>query len=80
MLLRRANLPTQARLSVQAAAGNSLHFKGIERALRAMEDELLVHDETRRPVAAIRDARFGSRMMANGASFPWTFSSRVRAP
>ena len=48
LLLRRANLPTSARLSIQAAAGNSLLFTDIERAMRAMEDELMVHDDSRR--------------------------------
>ena len=41
LLLRRANLGTQARLSVQAAAGNSLRLEDIEKALRGMEDELI---------------------------------------
>ena len=48
LLLRRANLPTSARLSIQAAAGNSLLFTDIERAMRSMEDELMVHDEAKR--------------------------------
>ncbi|CAE7438764.1 unnamed protein product [Symbiodinium sp. CCMP2592] len=41
LLLRRANLGNQARLSVQAAAGNSLKLEDIEKALRGMEDELV---------------------------------------
>ncbi|CAE7230659.1 RE1 [Symbiodinium necroappetens] len=48
LLLRRANLPTSARLSIQAAAGNSLLFADVERAMRSMEDELMGHDEARR--------------------------------
>eukprot|EP00439_Symbiodinium_sp_Y106_P078915 s1939_g17.t1 len=48
LLLRRANLPTSARLSIQAAAGNSLMFTDIERAMRSMEDELMVHDDSRK--------------------------------
>ena len=48
LLLRRANLPTSARLSIQAAAGNSLLFTDVERAMRSMEDELMVHDEAKR--------------------------------
>ena len=35
-------------MSIQAAAGNSLLFADIERAMRSMEDELMVHDEARR--------------------------------
>ena len=41
LLLRRAGLSSQQRLSVQAAAGNSLKLEAIERALRGMEEELL---------------------------------------
>ena len=48
LLLRRANLPTSARLSIQAAAGNSLLFADVEPAMRSMEDELMGHDEARR--------------------------------
>ena len=48
LLLRRANLPSAARLSIQAAAGNSLKLKDIERAMRSMEDELLARDDSRR--------------------------------
>ena len=40
LLLRRSNLSQQERLSVQAAARNSLKVDDIERALRSMEDEL----------------------------------------
>ncbi|CAE7325309.1 RE1 [Symbiodinium microadriaticum] len=45
LLLRRASLTNQSRLSVQAAASNSLRFEDVEKALRGMEDEL-VHQET----------------------------------
>ncbi|CAE7207895.1 GIP [Symbiodinium sp. CCMP2592] len=48
LLLRRANLGTQARLSVQAAAGNSLRLEDIEKALRGMEDELLGQEQVGR--------------------------------
>ena len=41
LLLRRAGLTSQQRLSVQAAAGNSLRLDAVERALRGMEEELL---------------------------------------
>ena len=54
LLLRRANLPTSARLSIQAAAGNSLLFTDIERAMRSMEDELMIHDDSRRAAPARR--------------------------
>ena len=40
LLLRRAGLTSQQRLSVQAAAGNSLKLDSVERALRAMEEDL----------------------------------------
>eukprot|EP00913_Durusdinium_trenchii_P011815 g11097.t1 len=48
ILLRRAGLSTQSRLSVQASVGNSLKFEAIERALRDQEEELLAAE--RRPV------------------------------
>ena len=44
LLLRRAGLSSQQRLSVQAAAGNSLKLEAIERALRGMEAELLQNE------------------------------------
>ena len=60
LLLRRANLPSAARLSIQAASGNSLHLQDIERAMRSMEDELMIHDESRGADP------FGSRKLENG--------------
>ena len=44
LLLRRAGLTSQLRLSVQAAAGNSLKLDSVERALRGMEEEFLQHE------------------------------------
>ena len=44
LMLRRAGLTSQQRLSVQAAAGNSLRLEAIEKALRGMEEELIVPD------------------------------------
>ena len=44
LLLRRSNLSSGSKLSIQAAAGNSLKFNDIERAMRQQEDELL-HNE-----------------------------------
>ena len=48
LLLRRANLSSSSRLSVQASVQNSLSFRAIERALRDQEEELL-HVEAHRP-------------------------------
>ena len=42
ILLRRAGLPAGARLTVQAAAHNSLKFPDIEKALRDQQEELLM--------------------------------------
>ena len=47
LLLRRAGLSAQGRLSVQAAAGNSLRLEKIETAMRGMEEELLSHEAPR---------------------------------
>ena len=47
LLLRRSNLSHQERLSVQAAASNSLRMDDVEKALRSMEDELVHADEGR---------------------------------
>ena len=44
LLLRRSYLPSAAKLSIQAAAGNSLKFSDIEQAMRQQEDELM-HQE-----------------------------------
>ena len=48
LLLRRANLSSSSRLSVQASVQNSLSFRAIERALRDQEEELL-HVDAHRP-------------------------------
>ncbi|CAE7725645.1 RE2 [Symbiodinium sp. CCMP2592] len=58
LLLRRAGLTAQARLSVQAAAGNSLKLDRVEGALRGMEDELLAQEQTRTPHPAGRRRSF----------------------
>ena len=42
LLLRRANLSAGARLTVQAAAHNSLRFEDVERALRDQQEELMM--------------------------------------
>ena len=47
LLLRRANLPAAARLSVQASVQNSLKYRDIETALRDQEEELLHGDHQR---------------------------------
>ena len=47
LLLRRANLPAAARLSVQASVQNSLRYRDIETALRDQEEELLHGDHQR---------------------------------
>lgn len=44
LLLRRSNLSSANRLSVQASVQNSLSFEAIERALRDQEEELLAAD------------------------------------
>ena len=44
LLMRRSNLTSQSKLAIQAAAGNSLRFADIERAMRQQEDELLQHE------------------------------------
>lgn len=49
LLLRRSGLSSSSKLSVLAAAGNSLRFSEIERAMRQQEDELL-HAERQRSV------------------------------
>ncbi|CAE7794276.1 RE2 [Symbiodinium sp. CCMP2592] len=58
LLLRRAGLSAQARLSVQAASGNSLKLDRVEGALRGMEDELLAQEQTRTPHPAGRRRSF----------------------
>eukprot|EP00435_Cladocopium_sp_Y103_P024092 s1073_g5.t2 len=47
LLLRRANLSSSNRLSVQASVGNSLRFSDLEMALRDQEEELLAADHGR---------------------------------
>ena len=47
LLLKRSGLSSAARLSIQAAAGNSLKFADIERAMRQQEDELLQQERQR---------------------------------
>ena len=54
LLLRRSNLSQQERLSVQGAARNSLRVDDVERALRSMEDELIMDPHR---AAARRDPR-----------------------
>ena len=49
LLLRRSGLPPQARLSVQASAGNSLKFADVEKAMRLQDDELLSQEKNRQP-------------------------------
>ncbi|CAE7470265.1 unnamed protein product [Symbiodinium sp. CCMP2592] len=58
LLLRRAGLSAQARLSVQAASGNSLKLDRVEVALRGMEDELLAQEHVRVPHAGHRRRSF----------------------
>ena len=41
LLMRRSGLPSAAKLSIQAAAGNSLRFSDVEKAMRQQEDELM---------------------------------------
>ena len=45
--MRRSNLSSASRLSIQAAAGNSLKFSDVEQAMRTQEEELL-HAERHR--------------------------------
>ena len=47
LLLRRSGLPASARLSIQAAAGNSMKFSDIEKAMRQQEDELRNQERNR---------------------------------
>ena len=47
LLLRRTNLSSSHRLSVQASVGNSLRFSDLEIALRDQEEELLAADHGR---------------------------------
>ena len=47
LLLRRANLPAAAHLSVQASVQNSLKYRDIETALRDQEEEVLHGDHQR---------------------------------
>ena len=49
ILLRRAHLPSQARLSVLAATNNRLDIDLIEKALRDQEEDLLQAEERRGP-------------------------------
>ena len=45
--MRRSGLPSAAKLSIQAAAGNSLKFSDVERAMRQQEDELMAQERQR---------------------------------
>lgn len=47
LLMRRSGLSSQSKLSIQAAAGNSLKFSDVERAMRAQEEELLNQERNR---------------------------------
>ena len=47
LLLKRSGLSSQSRLSIQAAAANSMKFDDVERAMRQQEDELMHHERTR---------------------------------
>ena len=47
LLLRRSGLSSQARLSIQAASGNSMRLDAIERAMRQQEDELMHQERTK---------------------------------
>ena len=49
LLLRRAGLPASSRLSIQAAAGNSLRFKDVEQAMRLQDEELLAQERQKGP-------------------------------
>ena len=57
LLLKRSSLPSAARLSIQAAAGNSLKISDVERAMRQQEDELLQMERQRGPGPSSRPAR-----------------------
>ena len=41
LLMRRSGLPSASKLSIQAAAGNSMKIADVERAMRQQEDELM---------------------------------------
>ena len=47
LLLKRSGLSSQSRLSIQAAAANSMKFEDVERAMRQQEDELMHQERTR---------------------------------
>lgn len=47
ILMRRSGLPSASKLSIQAAAGNSLKFSDVEKAMRQQEDELLQQERQR---------------------------------
>lgn len=49
LLLRRSGLSSQARLSIQAASGNSMRLDSIEKAMRQQEDELTHQERTKTP-------------------------------
>ncbi|CAE7024865.1 unnamed protein product, partial [Symbiodinium sp. CCMP2456] len=63
LLLRRANLSQQERLSVQAASNNSLRIDDVEKALRSMEDELVHADAHKQHLRRDRDSRRRSYWM-----------------
>ena len=47
LLMRRSNLPSAAKLAIQASSQNSLKFQDIERSMRQQEDELLFQERHR---------------------------------
>ena len=57
LLLRRSGLSSSSKLSIQAAAGNSLKYSDIERAMRQQEDELLHAERQKAPQAHQRGQR-----------------------
>ena len=77
LLLRRAGLTSQQRLSVQAAAGNSLKLEAVERALRGMEEELLQNenhgkggrDPSRRRTYWVEEAGHWSLLLGESAEW-----------
>ena len=46
-MLKRSGLSSQSRLSIQAAAANSMKFEDVERAMRQQEDELMHQERAR---------------------------------
>ena len=76
LFLRRAGLSAQARLSVQAASGNSLRLDRVGMALRGMEDELLAQEQTEFLQLQDDVALTGLKRKVTGAFFwpvPMTF-------